>query len=72
MKNGYKIFWTPNSKNELKETLEYLEKNFTKKEIKKLVQNIESITELISRNKKASFDLEKATLSVSSEHSKFS
>ncbi|SKC12518.1 ParE toxin of type II toxin-antitoxin system, parDE [Soonwooa buanensis] len=50
MKSGYNIFWTPNSKNELKKTIEYLEKNFTEKEIKKLVQNIESTTELISQN----------------------
>ena len=50
MKNGYNILWTPNSKRELEKTIEYLEQNFTEKEIKKLAQKIESITELISQN----------------------
>jgi plasmid stabilization system protein ParE len=50
MKSGFNIFWTPNSKNELKKTIEYLEQNFTNKEIKKLVQKIENISELISQN----------------------
>lgn len=50
MKSGYKIHWTANALNELKYTLDYLEENFTKKEIKKLAAKIESTTSLISQN----------------------
>ena len=50
MKSGYNIFWTPNAKKELEKTLEYLEKNFTDRELKKLAVKIEEITELISHN----------------------
>ena len=50
MKSGFNILWTLNSKNELKKTIEYLEQNFTENEIKKLVEKIESTTELISQN----------------------
>lgn len=50
MKNGYKIFWTENALNELAKTIEYLEENFTDKEIKKLAQKIESTTALLSKN----------------------
>lgn len=50
MGNGYKIFWTPNALNELEQTIEYLQNNFTDKEIKKFVHKLESITEIISQN----------------------
>jgi plasmid stabilization system protein ParE len=50
MKNGYKIFWTENALNELAKTIEYLEENFTDKEIKKLAQKLESTTALLSKN----------------------
>ncbi len=50
MKNGYKVNWTPHALNELQRTIEYLEQNFTQKEIIKLVQKIESITELITHH----------------------
>lgn len=50
MKNGYKIHWTDNALNELAKTIEYLEKNFTDKEIRKLALKIESTVELISQN----------------------
>ncbi|WP_066440560.1 type II toxin-antitoxin system RelE/ParE family toxin [Chryseobacterium sp. CCH4-E10] len=53
MGNGYKIFWTPNALNELEQTIEYLQNNFTDKEIKKLVHKLESVTEIISQNPKA-------------------
>jgi len=39
-----------NAKKELEKTIKYLEDNFSEKEIKKLVQKIENITELISQN----------------------
>lgn len=50
MKNGYKIEWTTNSLNELRETFEYLELNWTDKEISKLSRKIENTINLISQN----------------------
>lgn len=50
MENGYKIRWTPNALEELAETIEYLENNFTDKEITRLVLRIEDIVKLISQN----------------------
>lgn len=50
MKSGFNIEWTQNARKELEKTIEYLEENFSEKEIKKLVQKIENITELISQN----------------------
>ena len=50
MKSGYNIFWTPNARKELEKTLEYLEKSFTDRELRKLAVKIEEITELISHN----------------------
>lgn len=50
MKNGYSIYWTENALNELSDTINYLERNFTGKEIKKLVKHIENTIVLISRN----------------------
>ncbi len=52
MKSGYRILWTDHALNELKGTIEYFEINFSKKELKRLAQKIESITELISQNPK--------------------
>lgn len=50
MKSGYNILWTPNAREELEKTIEYLELNFTDKELKKLAVKIEEVTELISHN----------------------
>ena len=50
MKSGYKIYWTDNALSELKETFEYLEKNWTKKELKNLSSEIERTSKLISDN----------------------
>ncbi|PTT78500.1 MULTISPECIES: type II toxin-antitoxin system RelE/ParE family toxin [unclassified Chryseobacterium] len=50
MENGYNILWTPNALEELEQTIEYLQLHFTDKEIKKLVQKIESLIEIISQN----------------------
>ena len=52
MKNGYKILWTDHALDELKKTIEYLQINFSEKELKRLSQKIESMTELISQNPK--------------------
>ncbi len=50
MQSGYDIVWTPNALRELAQTIEYLEKNFSEKEIKKLAEKIENILALISKN----------------------
>ncbi|MBZ9779460.1 type II toxin-antitoxin system RelE/ParE family toxin [Psychroflexus sp. CAK8W] len=50
MKSGYKVFWTKHALSELKETYEYLEKEFTDKEIRKLSVEIDYTINLISRN----------------------
>lgn len=50
MKSGYKILWTAHAKKELEQAFEYLNQNFTEKEIKRLAQEIEKIVELISQN----------------------
>lgn len=50
MKNGYKIFWTTNALQELNQTIEYLEENFSEKELKRLAQKIETTLQLISLN----------------------
>ena len=50
MKNGYKIEWTDNALSELKLTFEYIENNWTGKELRKLSQEIERTINLISNN----------------------
>jgi len=50
MKNTYKIKWTDHALNELKETFDYLKINWTKKDMNKLVFEIEKVLELISIN----------------------
>lgn len=50
MKSGYKIYWSDNALNELKNTIEYLEQNFSDKEIKRLVQKLEHTIQLLSKN----------------------
>lgn len=50
MKSGYEILWAPHALNELQNTIEYLENNFSKKEIRKLAEKIELTMELISQN----------------------
>lgn len=52
MKSGYKVLWTDHALNELEKTIEYLEINFSEKELKRLAEKIESVTELISQNPK--------------------
>lgn len=35
MENGYNIYWTPNALRELKDTVDYLERKFSEKELDK-------------------------------------
>jgi plasmid stabilization system protein ParE len=50
MVNGYEIFWTDLALEELRATFEYLEDQFSEKEIQRLAREIERITKLISQN----------------------
>ena len=50
MESGYKIQWTDFALKELADTYEYLELNFSKKELNKLSFEIERVLRLISKN----------------------
>lgn len=50
MRSGYNIRWADNALNELAKTIEYLEKDFTDKDIEKLALKVESIIQLIAQN----------------------
>ncbi|UAM97863.1 type II toxin-antitoxin system RelE/ParE family toxin [Polaribacter litorisediminis] len=52
MKSGYNILWSDNAIFELKETIEYLEKNWTEKELRKFSQKLDHTIELISKTPK--------------------
>jgi plasmid stabilization system protein ParE len=50
MKSGYKIKWTNHALYELKKTFEYLEENWTERELGKLSNEIERVILLLSKN----------------------
>ena len=50
MKSGYKIEWTDNALKELKATFNYLEDNWTERELSRLANELERILNLISIN----------------------
>jgi plasmid stabilization system protein ParE len=50
MANGYKIFWTDFALSELEKTIEYLEENWTEKELRNLASEIEETLNLLSHN----------------------
>ncbi|CAI8252085.1 MAG: Uncharacterised protein [Formosa sp. Hel1_33_131] len=50
MKSGYKIRWTDHAISELKETLDYLESNWTEKELREFSAKLEHTIELISKS----------------------
>jgi len=52
MRSGYKIEWTDNALAELKATYQYLEENWTKRELMNLSLEIENTLRLISDNPK--------------------
>jgi len=52
MENGYSIKWTDNAMSELQSTFEFLEKNWTDKELKKLAKDLDKTIELIAKNPK--------------------
>ena len=50
MTNGYKILWTDFALSELEKTIEYLEKNWTERELRNLASEIEETLILLSHN----------------------
>ncbi len=48
MKSGHKVVWTDNALDELRQTVSYLEKNFSEHEIQRLANKIESTLALIA------------------------
>ncbi|TAE38118.1 MAG: type II toxin-antitoxin system RelE/ParE family toxin [Sphingobacteriales bacterium] len=50
MKNGYKVFWTDFALTELQNTIEYLEENWTEKELRNLAIKLEATLILLSQN----------------------
>ena len=50
MENGYKIFWTDFALSELENTIEYLEENWTEKELRNLAVKLDEILTILSQN----------------------
>ncbi len=50
MKNGYKVFWTDYALDELAQTIKYIEKNWTEKEIKNFSLKLEETIGFIAQN----------------------
>ncbi|WP_432670256.1 type II toxin-antitoxin system RelE/ParE family toxin [Flavobacterium sp. SM2513] len=50
MKSGYEILWTDNALKELSKTINYLEENWTDKELQNLANQLEQTLKLISQN----------------------
>ena len=50
MANGYKILWTDFALSELEKTIEYLEENWTERELRNLAIEIEETLNLLSHN----------------------
>ncbi len=50
MKSGCKILWTDFALKELEKTIEYLEQNYTEKELRNLAAKLEEILSLLSQN----------------------
>ncbi len=52
MNSGYKLLWTSKSIDDLKNIIDYLEKQWTEKEIKKFIKILDNRLELIKTNPK--------------------
>ncbi len=50
MKSGFKIFWADHALSELKQTIEYLENNWTERELRIFSAKLDHTIELISRS----------------------
>ncbi|MBI2968167.1 MAG: type II toxin-antitoxin system RelE/ParE family toxin [Bacteroidetes bacterium] len=50
MKNGYKIVWSNEARDNLSQIIDYFEEKWTERELKKFFQRLEKIINLISQN----------------------
>lgn len=50
MESGYKLFWTQHALNELQNTYDYLQENFTDRELKALSNSLDKTLILIQQN----------------------
>ncbi|WP_431137622.1 type II toxin-antitoxin system RelE/ParE family toxin [Psychroserpens mesophilus] len=50
MKNGFKIVWTEHALSELEKTIEFLEKNWTERELRIFATKLDHTIELISKS----------------------
>lgn len=50
MRNGYKILWTDHAISELEKTIEYLENNWTEKELRNFSAKLDHTIQLISKS----------------------
>ena len=50
MKNGYDIVWSDEAQYNLSKIIDYLETNWTEKELKKFFQRLDKVLQLISQN----------------------
>lgn len=50
MKSGYRIVWTEHALQELKQTIEYLEKEWSDKAIQNLAAELEHTLEVLAKN----------------------
>ncbi len=50
MKSGFKIFWTEHALSELQQTLDYLEENWTERELRIFASKLEHTIEIISKS----------------------
>ena len=50
MTNGYRILWTDFALTELEKTLEYLQENWTEKELRNLAAKLDETVALLSQN----------------------
>lgn len=50
MKNTYKILWTPQAEEDLEGTINYLEENFSEKEIRRLLNELRKYLDAILEN----------------------
>ena len=50
MENGYKVLWTDHALSELKQTVEFLDTNWTEKELEKFASKLDHTIEIISKS----------------------
>ena len=71
MISGYKIQWTDHAISELKETIEYLENNWTERELRTFSAKLDHTIELISKSPEifpASFEKKNIRKAVVEKH----